>query len=153
MPLSLATVVTPVLEKVATPSGTVAGVQLFGSTHSLGSPPLPPTDVASTAWAATTPRAVEASRMASEWRPIDCKPAPRLANRVRTCHDAPQNSQRKVGSIRACGGWRARALLAGLSIPRDRTVASEDLPPVNVPVWRLIISIQPDRASERGSFA
>src|SRR5882757_958042 len=81
MPLSLATVVTPVLEKVATPSGTVAGVQLFGSTHSLGSPPLPPTHVASTAWAATTPRAVEASRMASEWRPIDCKPAPRLANR------------------------------------------------------------------------
>jgi hypothetical protein len=46
MPASLATVAATA-PNVAVPVGTAAGVQLLGSTHSFGSPPLPPTQVAS----------------------------------------------------------------------------------------------------------
>src|ERR1700722_6975495 len=46
IPASLATVVTPVLAKIAIPLGTVVGPQLLGSTHSFASPALPPTQVA-----------------------------------------------------------------------------------------------------------
>ena len=57
MPL-LSMLVVPLVENVAVPSGTFPPVQLAPSVHSLGSPTLPPTQVASTAWAATIPRQV-----------------------------------------------------------------------------------------------
>src|SRR4051794_21006657 len=60
------TVVWPVLVNVAVPSGMAPPDQFNGSTHSVGSPPLPPTHVASTACADTTPSAVVARRTASE---------------------------------------------------------------------------------------
>src|SRR5260370_3538426 len=59
---------TPPVALTMVPSGTAAPDQFAGSTHSLGSPPLPPTQVPSTAYADTTPRAVVASRTASECR-------------------------------------------------------------------------------------
>src|SRR5258708_35183654 len=64
MPPLLSMLVTPLVESVAVPSGTLPPVQLAGSVHSLGSPTLPPTHVASTARADTIPSAVLANRIA-----------------------------------------------------------------------------------------
>jgi hypothetical protein len=66
------TVAWPVFVKVAIPSGTVPPLQFSGSIHSVGSPALLPTQVASTAWAETTPSAVVPSNTASEYRPAEC---------------------------------------------------------------------------------
>ncbi len=56
----------PLFVKVAVPVGMVAGVQLLFSIHSLGSPALLPTHVASCARADATPSAVLASSTANE---------------------------------------------------------------------------------------
>ncbi|MHC2669024.1 hypothetical protein ACVI1J_001187 [Bradyrhizobium diazoefficiens] len=67
-PLLLSTLALPALVKVAVPSGTLGlDDQLVGSVQSV----LPPVQVPSTACAATTPSAVVASRVASEWRVTD----------------------------------------------------------------------------------
>ena len=77
---------TPVLEKVAVPSGTSGlDVQLVPSTHS----PVAPVQVPSVAWAETTPSAVVASNIASDWRATDRSPRPagdvRMAGPEMTC--------------------------------------------------------------------
>ena len=63
MPLAWTVVGAPLLVNVAVPFGTTGlDDQLAPSTHSLGSPALPPIQVPSTAWAEMVPSAVLASR-------------------------------------------------------------------------------------------
>src|ERR1700742_3052846 len=74
VPLAVTLVGAPLFWKVAVPVGMVAGPQLAFSSHSLGSPALPPTHIASCACADTTPSAVPASRIARQRRAIARNP-------------------------------------------------------------------------------
>jgi hypothetical protein len=66
----LVTEVTALVLKVAVPVGIVAGFQLLFSSYSLGSPPWPPTQVASWACAEIAPKARTALSAVKPLRPI-----------------------------------------------------------------------------------
>jgi hypothetical protein len=84
-PFAYTVVGAPLFVNVAVPSGMLLGDQLAGSIHSLGSPPLPPIQVASAAWAAVVISAVLASSAAVANRCVRARLGPVRAKPTGNC--------------------------------------------------------------------